>query len=183
MYLQPYNNPRGSLYSLQRKLVSSTLNLSTSRGPENRPQLDSVGPPRGASGRLHKAQSLDVLSDALSQMQTERETSASERSFSYSSSSSESSSSLREEEEHQRNRSDVGETGSSSPDLSLSDRPSSSTGSVRSKDSVMASVVPRVPPRPKTTEILTRCTTMTRKAAMATKTQLQNQLSESIYSR
>uniref|UniRef100_A0A4W6GBU5 NADPH oxidase organizer 1b n=1 Tax=Lates calcarifer TaxID=8187 RepID=A0A4W6GBU5_LATCA len=63
------------------------------------------------------------------------------------------------------------------PDRSLSDRRSSNTssessGSVRSEGSDGA---PRVPPRPKTEEILNRCTTMTRKAALATKTRLQIQ--------
>lgn len=205
MYLQPYNNPRGGLYSLHRKLPGSSLNLATSRGPqashlpsinkENSPQLVSAGFSRGLPCRLHKALSLDVLSETLLQTQKEREAStsdgrtnsmtkrSSECSFSGLSSSSESSSSLKEEVEHQRHQSDVSESGSSSPDLSLSDRHSSSTGSFSSKDSETASVAPRVPPRPKTEEILTRCTTMTRKAALATKTRLPIQLSESIHSR
>uniref|UniRef100_A0A3B4GW67 Putative neutrophil cytosol factor 1C n=1 Tax=Pundamilia nyererei TaxID=303518 RepID=A0A3B4GW67_9CICH len=67
-----------------------------------------------------------------------------------------------------------------SPDPSLLDgvsfnSGSESSGSVKSKGSSNASVVPRVPPRPKTEEILTRCTTMTRKAALATKARLQIQ--------
>ncbi|XP_070782998.1 NADPH oxidase organizer 1b [Enoplosus armatus] len=197
MYLQPYNNPRAGLYSLQRKLHSSTLNLATSReaqasyppsiNEENSPQLHPAGQSRGEpsvpSGRLHKAQSLDILSETWSQVQTERGASvpdgrtrsmsntSTELSFSGFSSSSDSSSSLKEEAQHQRHQPDASDSERSSPDLSLSDRCSEA-----------ASVAPRVPPRPKTEEILTRCTTMTRKAALATKTRLQIQ-PESIHSR
>lgn len=205
MYLQPYNNPQAGLYSLQRKLHSSTLNLATSREPqasrppsineENRPQLNSAGPSRGVPGRLHKARSLDVLSETWSQTQIERDgrarsmtNTSSEFSFSGLSSSSESSSSLKDEVQGQRRQPDVSKSGSSSPGCSLSGRRrsssgSESSGSVTSKDSETASVAPRVPPRPKAEEILTRCTTMTRKAALATKTRLQIQPSENIHSR
>ncbi|XP_035515388.1 NADPH oxidase organizer 1-like [Morone saxatilis] len=201
MYLQPYNNPRAGLYSLQIKLHSSTLNLATSSEPqapyqrsigeENSPRRDSVGPSRGVPGRLHKARSLDVLSETWSQTQAEREASASDSrtrsmsntsnasTFSSLSSSGESSSSLKEEAQP-----NVSGNGSSSPDLSLSDRRGSDTSSesVTSRGSETASVTPRVPTRPKTEEILTRCTTMTRKAALATKARLQIQ-PESYHSR
>ncbi|XP_037611512.1 NADPH oxidase organizer 1-like isoform X1 [Sebastes umbrosus] len=220
MNLQPYNNPRAGLYSLQRKLHSSTLNLATSREPqasrpssinkENSPQQGSAGQSRGepsVPGRLHKARSLDVLSETWSQTQMERDASTADgraRSISNTSntsessdasteisfsSSSESSPSLREEEQRE---SHTGSPAASpqpsiSPDLILSDRcgsntSSDSSGSVSSKGSETASMAPRVPPRPKTEEILTRCTTMTRKAALATKTRLQIQ-PESIHSR
>ncbi|XP_051272548.1 NADPH oxidase organizer 1 [Dicentrarchus labrax] len=201
MYLQPYNNPRAGVYSLQRKLHSSTLNLATSSEPqapyprsineENSPRRDSAGPSRGVPGRLHKARSLDVLSETWSQTQAEREASASDSrtrsmsntsnasTFSSLSSSGESSSSLKEEAQP-----NVSGSGSSSPDVSLSDRRGSDTSSesVTSRGSETASVAPRVPPRPKTEEILTRCTTMTRKAALATKARLQIQ-PESSHSR
>ncbi|GAA6219898.1 NADPH oxidase organizer 1-like [Lates japonicus] len=198
MYLQPYNNPRAGLFSLQRKLHSSTLNLATSREPqashppsiteETDPARDSAGPSRGGPsvpGRLHKAQSLDVLSEPWSQTQTERDASTSDSrmrsmtsasiesslsGFSLSSESSESSSSLKGEA-----RPNVSNSERNSPDLSLrrsSNTSSESSGSVRSEGSDGA---PRVPPRPKTEEILNRCTTMTRKAALATKTRLQIQ--------
>lgn len=210
MYLQPYNNPRAGLYSLQSKLHSSTLNLTTSRevqasnppriDEKNSPQRDSAGQSRGepsVPGRLHKARSLDVLSETWTQTQMERDASTSdarmrsmsntstELSFSSFSSGSESSSSLKEEAQHQQ--SNVSGSEHSSPDLSLADRRSSDTssqssGSVTSKGSETASITPRVPPRPKTEEILTRCTTMTRKAALATKTRLQIQ-PESVHSR
>uniref|UniRef100_UPI0037E9A41A NADPH oxidase organizer 1-like n=1 Tax=Semicossyphus pulcher TaxID=241346 RepID=UPI0037E9A41A len=185
MYLQPYNNPRAGLYSLQRKLHSSTLNLSapsseprTSPTPsiseESSPQRDSAGPSRAEPslpGRLHKARSLDVLSETWTQ--TNQDASASkgrqrrvsntstELSFSGFSSDSESSSSVAD-------------------DLSLPDRHSykastKSSSSAASSGVETSSNAPRVPPRPKTEEILTRCTTMTRKAALATKTRLQIQ--------
>uniref|UniRef100_A0A3Q3JZ04 NADPH oxidase organizer 1b n=1 Tax=Monopterus albus TaxID=43700 RepID=A0A3Q3JZ04_MONAL len=65
-----------------------------------------------------------------------------------------------------------------SPGLILSDRrgsnsSSGSSGSASSRGSETASVAPKVPPRPKAEEILTRCTTMTRKAALASKARLQ----------
>ncbi|XP_033466869.2 NADPH oxidase organizer 1-like [Epinephelus lanceolatus] len=202
MNLQPYNNPRAGLYSLH-KLHSSTLNLATQapRRPstnEDGPQRDSAGLSRGepsVPGRLHKARSLDVLSETWTQTQMERyapssDSTSTEISFSSSSSSSESSSSVRESRSGSPAASSqpgVSNSGRSSPDLSLSDRRSSNTSSdtsvsVSSKGSETASIAPRVPPRPKTEEILTRCTTMTRKAALATKTRLQIQ-PESIHSR
>ncbi|XP_008280974.1 NADPH oxidase organizer 1-like [Stegastes partitus] len=204
MYLQPYNNPRAGLHSLNRKLHSSSLNLAPSRDPqtphpariseEYSPQEDRAGPSRPElilPGRLHKAQSLDVLSDSWVQTQTKRDTSTPEtreRSMSNASiessfsdfSSQDSSSSLKEENQSGSERpttsqqADASDSSRSSPDLSRS----SSTSS----DSETAAVTPRVPPRPKTQEILNRCTTMTRKAAMATKTRLQIQ-PDTIHSR
>ncbi|XP_075342349.1 NADPH oxidase organizer 1-like [Odontesthes bonariensis] len=210
MYLQPYNNPRAGLYGLHRKLHSSSLNLATNRdsqasytprvSEENR-HVPSI------AARLHKARSLDVLSEPWVPTQTGMDASTSdhtgrtsilsrtstESAFSALSSSSDSSSGLREEAQintgypaapHPR---DVTDSSDGSLDLSLSDRRSSNTssessGSIGSMSSETASVTPRVPPRPKTEEILTRCTTMTRKAALATKTRLHIQ-PESIHSR
>uniref|UniRef100_A0A8C9YV44 NADPH oxidase organizer 1b n=1 Tax=Sander lucioperca TaxID=283035 RepID=A0A8C9YV44_SANLU len=211
MNLQPYNNPRAGLYSLQRKLHSSTLNLATSREPQasRAPSVsEEISPRRGSAGqsrgepsvlwRLHKARSLDVLSETRSQTQMERDVSTSdhcarstsntsntstETSFSSFFSSSEFSLSPAASPQP-----GVSDSGSSFPDLSLSDRRSSNTssessGSVSPKGSETASNAPRVPPRPKTEEILTRCTTITRKAALATKTRLQIQPISSIHSR
>lgn len=196
MYLQPYNNPRAGLYGLYMKQYSSTLNLATSRelqaspprsiNEENSPQLNSAGPSSGASGRLHKARSLDVLSEMWTQTRLERDAleaggrahrmneTGSEYSFSGLSSSSESSSSLKDEGQDQRHQPGVRGSGTPVPSFS---------GSHDSGDSETASATPRVPPRPKTEEILTRCTTMTRKAALATKTRLQIQPPESIHIR
>ncbi len=197
MYLSPYNNPRAGLYNLQTKMHSSTLNLATSREPqashpprssnENSPQLESAG-----QFSLHKARSLDVLTESWSQTQMTGNVSTSddnvsrtsntgtESSFSSISSSSESSSSIKDEAQDQPHQPVASGSGRSSPDLSLTERPGSSISSessesVSSKGSDKASVTPRVPPRPKTEEILTRCTTMTRKAALAAKTRRQIQ--------
>ncbi|XP_062299175.1 NADPH oxidase organizer 1-like [Scomber scombrus] len=216
MYLQPYNNPRAGLYSLQRKLHSSTLNLATSRelqssyppsiNSENSPPQDSAGPSRGEAdvpGNLQKSRSLDVLSETWCQtgLPTQAERNAAttdgrarsmsntstESSFSSFSSGSESSSSLRNDAKQQRStgrsaashQSNVSESEGSGADLSLSDRRGSNTSTDSTRS---ASVAPRVPARPKTEEILNRCTTMTRKAALATKTRLQIQ-PETIHSR
>ncbi|KAM6964738.1 NADPH oxidase organizer 1-like [Tautogolabrus adspersus] len=203
MYLQPSNNPRAGLYSVQRKLHSSTMNLSvTGSEPSMNGESSSGKNSRERSreepsvpGRLHKARSLDVLSETWTQAQTDRDASASEGysrrtsntstelSFSGFSTDSESSSSLTEGAQ----LANLSGSGRSSPDLSLSDRRNSnkstkSSTSAASSRSETSSNVPRVPLRPKTEEILTRCTTMTRKAALANKTRLQIQ-PESIYSR
>lgn len=191
MYLQPYNNPRAGLYNL-RKHHTSTLNLATSRGPEttpmyssdteNNPQLVSGELPSIMPSRLQKAQSLDILSETWSSAHLNRDTSVVTRERSMSqlsqfSSSSEFSSSSKED--HQ--------SGSSSPDISLSlnhsTMDSEIAGSLVSKDSDKATSPPRVPPRPKTEEIMNRCSTMTRKAALATKTRLQIQRPESSHNR
>ncbi|XP_019938518.1 NADPH oxidase organizer 1b [Paralichthys olivaceus] len=199
MYLKPYNNPRRGLFNLQRKLHSSTLSLATSSEPQasyspsTDPEWVSARQYRGetpAHGRFHKAQSLDVLSETLSQSQTERDaltsdgrmrnmsnasTDSSLSDFSSSSGSSLSDSSTSHiAASQQPNRED---SGHSSPELSLSDGRSFSissegSGSIGSNDSEGG---PRVPPRPKTEEILTRCTTMTRKAALASQNQLRIQ--------
>ncbi|XP_041829029.1 NADPH oxidase organizer 1-like [Melanotaenia boesemani] len=204
MYLQPYSNPRAGLYGFHRKLHSSSLNLAASMHPQatsptrfsdkNSSRHDSAGHSRNepdVPARLHKAQSLDVLSESWLQTQTEVDTSTSNRRsstesiFSDLSSSSDSSSGLKEEAQSQID--DVDSRTGSSSDGSLSNHRSSkisstSSTSISSNSSETAPVAPRVPPRPKTEEILTRCTTMTRKAALATKTRLQIQ-PESIYSR
>ncbi|XP_041671870.1 NADPH oxidase organizer 1-like [Cheilinus undulatus] len=191
MYLQPYNNPRAGLFSMQRKLHSSTLNLSTTSNEPRASPPPSISEenslerePAGGSrveprvpGRLPKAQSLDVLSETWMQKERDASTSKSftrrtsntsstsnELSLSGFSSDSESFSSVTSEEAQQRS---VSNSGNSSPDLSLSESSSNA---------------PKVPPRPKPEEILTRCTTMTRKAALATKTRLQIQ-PEPVYSR
>lgn len=188
MFLQLYNNPRAGLYNL-RKHHSSTLNLATSRGPKELPMYSTENshqleePSRIVPGRIHKARSLDILSESWTPAHLDRDASDETRERSISrvsqfSSSSEFSSSSKEE--HQN--------GSSSPDISLSHAERSSissrsSGSLGPKDSQKSSIAPRVPPRPKTEEIMTRCSTMTRKAALATKTRLQVQQPESAHIR
>ncbi|KAL3967476.1 malate dehydrogenase [Sarotherodon galilaeus] len=207
MYLQPYNNPRAGLHGVHNRLHSSSLNLATASRDRQAPYPPSIheeddlhqnypGPSRQLSepARLHKARSLDVLSDPWPQGEEEREAPASNSRPSImsqissdsifselSSSSDSSSSSLREEAQNHADHpaaSQQPDSSHSSPDPSLSDGVSFNNGPERGN----ASVVPRVPPRPKTEEILTRCTTMTRKAALATKARLQIQ-PESIHSR
>lgn len=177
MYLQPYTNPRASLYNL-RKQHSSTLNLTAS-WESPLPSASAEKSQRDSTGRLHKARSLDILTE----IETERDVSVAggnrqrERSISQVSQFSSSSDSY-------SNSNDEQQSGSSSPDLRLSDRLSVSpelNATMTSKHSETSP--PRVPPRPKTEEILTRCTTMTRKAALATKTRFQAQPAENIYSR
>lgn len=198
MYLQPYNNPRAGLYSLQSQMYSSTLYLDIGTAPNPASVTNPGGRSSGVPGRLYKAQSLDVLSDALAQTQAERGDSpsdgrarsitdtGSEFSLSGLSSGSNSSSSLRDEAQDQQPN--ASGSGRSSPDRNISgrrdsSRSSESSGSGRSRDSGDVSVTPRVPTRPKTEEILNRCTTMTRKAALATKSRLQIQPSENIHGR
>ncbi|XP_029383763.1 NADPH oxidase organizer 1b [Echeneis naucrates] len=214
MYLQPYNNPRAGLFSLQRKQHSSSLNLTSSSepqasySPETSTGRDAAGPSRGGPsvpGRLHKARSLDVLSEPWLQTQPEADASDSrlrsisnasngsmESSLSEFSSGSEFNFSLKDEAQHQslarlpgasRQLNDS-DGGPSSHELSNADRrrssaTSESSASIRSESN---EGIPKMPPRPKTEEILTRCTTMTRKAALATKTRLHIQ-PESIQSR
>ncbi|KAG7226441.1 hypothetical protein INR49_013853, partial [Caranx melampygus] len=139
MYLQPYNNPRAGVFSLQRKLHSSTLNLATSREPQtsqnqdSSPEMNPAGPSGGAPtlpSRLHKAQSLDALSESWSQKQPVRDPSTSdsrlrsssnasvESSLSSFSSDSESSASLRDEVQRQSPTGLQGDGGDSSSNLS-----------------------------------------------------------------
>uniref|UniRef100_A0AAQ5YCS8 NADPH oxidase organizer 1b n=1 Tax=Amphiprion ocellaris TaxID=80972 RepID=A0AAQ5YCS8_AMPOC len=177
MYLQPYNNPRAA-----------------GIGEEASPRQEPAGPsrPQLSGPSLHKAQSLDVLSESWQQTQTGPDASTSEireRSMSNVSlessfsdfSSQGSSSSLKDENqsgsERRAQQSDESGSSRSSPDVSHSPN-TSFNSSIRSDESA----TPRVPPRPKTEEILSRCTTMTRKAAMATKARLQIQ-PETIHSR
>lgn len=186
MYLQPYNNPRAGLYG---QMYSSTLYLDVSRAPNPATVAEeqSRAQTSAAPGRLYKAQSLDVLSDALAQTPSDGRAriitkASSECSLSGLSSGSDSPSSLRDKVlDQQPSGSDR-----SSPDRSISGRRDSSRSSESSgsgRDSGGVSVTPRMPARPKTEEILNRCTTMTRKAALASKTRLQIQPSENIHSR
>lgn len=190
MYLQLYSNPRAGLYNL-RKHHSSTLNLATSRGLEDSPMSSNNSDNSRQLGerstilpaRLHKARSLDILAESWTPVHLDRDASDDIRERSVSRTSQFSSSS-----EFSSSSKDENQTGSSSPDESLSNDEcssvsSDSAGPVGSKDSERSSSVPRVPPRPKTQEILTRCSTMTRKAALAKKSRLDVQQPESTHSR
>uniref|UniRef100_A0A668AUU4 NADPH oxidase organizer 1b n=1 Tax=Myripristis murdjan TaxID=586833 RepID=A0A668AUU4_9TELE len=200
MYLQPYNNPRAGLYSVQRKLHSSTLNLATNGSThgssinlskreaqagvsypssileENMPGQDS--PPKSSGEldfplRLHKACSLDVLSETWTHMAVPPED---QRDISILDSRKSSMSNMSTESELSILSSSSSLRSGSSSSHKEQEHPSMSS------DSMVASVAPRVPPRPKAQEILTRCTTMTRKAALASKARLLPQ-PEAIHSR
>lgn len=168
MYLQPYNNPRAGMHSLQSKLHSSTLNLAlrappgSSASPSIREEEESTeGVSRlESTGRLHKARSLDVLSESWAS------SSSQSSGLSALSSGSDSSQSSREES-----------TGPRRDSISSS----STFSSVSSKNST-ESQAPKVPARPRAEEIMTRCTTMTRKAALASQARLQLQPS-AVYAR
>uniref|UniRef100_A0A8C6WSK0 NADPH oxidase organizer 1b n=1 Tax=Neogobius melanostomus TaxID=47308 RepID=A0A8C6WSK0_9GOBI len=171
MYLQPYNNPRAGLHSLQTKLHSSTLNLA-SRGPQSSlsPSIkeedeDSDGTSHMApSGRLHKARSLDILSESWTQGPADARTRSSSNTSEGSDLSGFSSGS------------ETNSVAATAPQPAPRRRDSSSSSSTfTSVSAESTSQAPRVPVRPRTEEIMTRCTTMTRKAALATQARLQVQ--------
>lgn len=199
MYLQPYNNPRAGFHSRQINTYSSNLNLADRRPSSPAGLAEEQGlqlrfAAGATAGRLHKARSLDVLSEPLAQSVAgtsptvggDHSLNFTSSEFSLSSSDSESTSSLRGAALEDQPLSSS--SGRNSPERSIparrdSSRSSQSSGSAGSKDSSTVLVTPRVPNRPKTEEILDRCTTMTRKAAIATKSRLQVRPDESIYSR
>ncbi|XP_030630974.1 NADPH oxidase organizer 1b [Chanos chanos] len=183
MYLQPYSGPAFGLRTLQRHVHGSSLNLSTSSSPQ--PELNQAARPQSLQQRLRNLQkfrSMEVLSETRHQHDTlapreecdSRKSSISSTStgtdFSFSSSGSES---LVQSDGDQdlRQRSQSQEEDQYSADSGLSSEPHCSAGS----DSNVAAkrfAAPKVPPRPQTQEILTRCTTYTRKAAMASRARL-----------
>ncbi|KAI4807176.1 hypothetical protein KUCAC02_027003 [Chaenocephalus aceratus] len=186
MNLQPYNNPRAGRYSLQRKLHSSTLNLASSReDPASRRSSDSTGLRSDSAiqfrGHLHKARSLDVLSETRTQMERDAEEA---RARSMNNTSTDTSVSVFKSTSNLTDRGSPlasPQQSDSNIDLSLLDRRGSDTSDKRSESassnaSRTSSVAPQVPARPKTEEILTRCSTMTQNAALAHETQLHSQL-------
>lgn len=165
MYLKLYSSPSFGLQSLQRKLHSSTINLSSSNTFKLEPQVDS----RNRMNNFLKSNSLEMLSEpvhheeagSFSDDGTDFSFSSSDTtSMSPSMSSSEGEEGLRQEHrERDSNDSDMS-SGQSSPTSSDTDHP------------MKGVEAPRVPPRPQTQEILRRCTTYTRKAALATSARL-----------
>ncbi|KAI4901282.1 hypothetical protein NFI96_004311 [Prochilodus magdalenae] len=174
MYLQPYTSPT---FTLQKKLHTSTLNLPTASkflqeiSYSNEPQARSF-----RTKSIRKSHSVEVLSGPPVQRNTQvqRNDSDSRKSiisgasdgtnYSFSSSSSlglsfsssEGDETLKQSEKDLE--ADVSDSG-------LSDEQSSPT-------TRYPKLGPKVPPRPQTQEILTRCTTYTRKAALATQARL-----------
>ncbi|XP_062860035.1 NADPH oxidase organizer 1b [Trichomycterus rosablanca] len=164
IFLHPHTNP---LFGLQRKLHSSTLNLSTLptclSHPSHNPQ------------KFYSLEILSKLSDLSSPVQHDE--SSRKSSFSddtdFSSCSSYSlglSLCFSDEDEHQSLAEKHPEH-----DSGLGGRMQSLADSQTSRS---AKLYPRVPPRPCTQEILSRCTTYTRKAALATQARLFPEKSE-----
>lgn len=167
MYLKLYSSPSFGLQTLQRKLHSSTVNLSTGNSFKAEPQLRS----QNRMNSFLNSNSLEMLSELQSQntypARHEESGSFSDdgTDFSFSSSdttsmspsmsSSEGDEGLRQQDK-EPDRIDSGmSSGQSSPTSSDTGYPVKGVGA------------PRVPPRPQTQEILRRCTTYTRKAALA----------------
>lgn len=187
MYLQPYNNPRAGLHSLHTKLSSSTLNLA-SRSPQSlqspsireEEEEGSDGTSRlEPSGRLHKARSLDVLSESWTQRPpgpSDTRTRSSSNTSQGSGLSGFSSGSELNSRESQEEAPSPDAAPRPAPRRRGSNSSSSTFSSLSSKaSSESVTQAPRVPARPRTEEIMTRCTTMTRKAALASQARLQLQ--------
>ncbi|CAL8283805.1 unnamed protein product [Merluccius merluccius] len=191
MYLKPYSNPQACLQSLQRKLYSPTLNLASlvpgetqATGERRLPSLSEQrelgggSPGLRAAPRLYKAHSLDMLSTA-------------DRPSGVDGARPGSNGGLAGQAEPPLRRprgysTPTVASGYSTIDSRLSYRSSTSTSSSsRSSGSAQGVpwVAPVVPPRPKAQEILERCTTMTRKAALASRDRLVSEPAIHIQSR
>ncbi|XP_059893004.1 NADPH oxidase organizer 1-like [Gadus macrocephalus] len=190
MYLKPYSNPQACLHSLQRKLHSSTLNLAspaleeTQAGGRPMPSLSEHREPEGGSpgqssgqqekmSRLREAHSLDLLSE-----------SDRVRSFSLDECASAPGGKAQVPPRRPRgySASSAG-SGISAADSRLSDQSTSTASLGPGSPKGAAGGTPTVPARPKPQEILTRCTTMTRKAALASRDRLMQEPEVIIQSR
>ncbi|KAK2866299.1 hypothetical protein Q7C36_002355 [Tachysurus vachellii] len=164
IYLQPYTNP---LFSMRKMLHSSNLNLSTLSTMLSHPTNKS---------NFRKSQSMEMISElpgCSAPVQRDKSNSRSsslsdDTDFCSSSSVSLGLSLNGYEEEENPRQSDI-DTESDSPDSALSMASQSPTNSETSSPSKHH---PQVPPRPQTQEILTRCTTYTRKSALETQARL-----------
>ncbi|KAG9334779.1 hypothetical protein JZ751_006528 [Albula glossodonta] len=197
MYLRPYHNP---LLQFHREMHSSTLNLAQLHSPEGSTLPDLAHSARGprplrpmgallSAAARKRSHSLDVLSETphspaptpVTMEQEHRKDSlggaseggaseggASEFSFSDDSSSTagESTSPGHSDQEDRLYE-------SSAPSGLASDLAEGRVTPIPSEASLLRGPpAPRVPPRPKDQEILSRCTTFTRKAALASKARL-----------
>ncbi|XP_053496562.1 NADPH oxidase organizer 1b [Ictalurus furcatus] len=164
IYLQPYSNP---MISMQKKLHSSNLNLSTQSTVLSHPTHKS---------HFHKSHSMEVFSESLGLSAPDQDNEYNSRKSSFSDDNdfcSSSSGSLGlslygsvGEENLTLSEKDVD---SDSPDSGLCMELQSPTNSETSSP---FKLYPQVPPRPQTQEILNRCTTYTRKAALETQARL-----------
>ncbi|CAM4709234.1 unnamed protein product [Leuciscus chuanchicus] len=173
MYLKLYSSPRFGLQTLQRKLHSSAINLSVNNSLKLEPQVRS----RNRMNRFLSSSSVEMLSEPQSQNSDpgphEESGSFSDDGTDFSFSSSDTTSmspsmSSSEGEEGQQDKEpdsiDSGmSSGQTSPISSDTGRPMKGVGA------------PRIPPRPQTQEILRRCTTYTRKVALATSAHLASE--------
>ncbi|TSK14653.1 NADPH oxidase organizer 1 [Bagarius yarrelli] len=159
IYLQPYTNP---MFKINKKLNSSSHNLST---VQSHPTHKS---------HFYKSHSLEVISELPSHIATfhcnkpsSRKSSLSDDTDFCSSPSISLGLSINDSEEEESPG--ESEKGLYSPDSVLSVESRSPTNS---ETSSLSKHFPQVPPRPQTQEILTRCTTYTRKAALETQARL-----------
>ncbi|XP_043109110.1 NADPH oxidase organizer 1b isoform X2 [Puntigrus tetrazona] len=165
MYLKLYSSPSFGLQTLQRKLHSSTINLSASNSFKLEPQVRS----RNRRNSFLKSNSVEMLSEP-GQHEEAGSFSDDGNDFSFSSSdttsmspsmsSSEGEEGLRQQDKEPESNDSGMSSGQSSPSSSDTDHPMKGVGA------------PRVPPRPQTQEILRRCTTYTRNVALATSARL-----------
>lgn len=169
MYLKPYTNP---LVQVQREMWSSTLNMAQLHNSDRFSHL-----PKGSLSAVNKkkSHSLDILSEphqshVLPPVPTENES----RKGSMSGVSLGSGSSFSD---------DSSWTGSDSLSCSptgMVELHSTDSGLAEERLSpsspdlnpLKVTSAPKVPPRPRDQEIFTRCTTFTRKAALASKARL-----------
>ncbi|XP_053367923.1 NADPH oxidase organizer 1b [Clarias gariepinus] len=166
IYMQPYSNP---MFSMQRKLHSSNLNLTT---------LSSVFSHSTHKSHFHKSHSLEVLSEPLDDSASGQHSDFGSRKSSFSDDTdfcSSSSDSLGQslcgsEWEEIRRPSEIDAKPDSPNSAFCMEFQSSTNKETRSP----SKLYPEVPPRPKTQEILNRCTTYTRKAALETQARLFN---------
>ncbi|KAJ8245986.1 hypothetical protein GJAV_G00262440 [Gymnothorax javanicus] len=165
MYLKPYNNP---LVHVQKEMWTSTLDLA-----RNSDRVNSL--PKGMLGAAGKkrTRSFDVLADPAGSYAAPIVPAESE-----GLNSSVSGDSLGSESSFSDTCSSTGSDSLSDSPISMVELPnqdgSLTEGSPGSSDlnPLKTSSAPKVPPRPGDQEILNRCTTFTRKAALASKSRL-----------
>ncbi|XP_037133304.1 NADPH oxidase organizer 1-like [Syngnathus acus] len=198
MYLQPYSNPRSGLFTLQKKMSKSTHNLTISGVPldasssarivrePHTGQRSAIQPSSRSSGPgyLSRARSIELLETQnlsavpspveVNNARLENRTRSISTSTESSISSVYSSSSRSRADVSSVSPNECGDRGRRNSSTSYMSYGSSwSSGSFSSRDSDTSPITPTVPPRPKKEEILNRCSTMTRKAALETKSRLQ----------
>lgn len=165
MYLQPYFNP---LVQVQKEMRRSTLNIAQLHNSDPSPAM-----PKGilSAANRKRSRSLDVLSEPhqshLPPVLTESE----------SRKSSLSGVSLESESSFSDDCSCSGSDSLSGSPTGMVEQHSANGDLAEGKFStelnpLKTNSAPKVPPRPRNEEILSRCTTFTRKAALATKARL-----------